>query len=278
MIKHNEFTSGKTALAVVETQTLHDGHVWLLSAMLGGCDTIIVAPGSCDKHGIYGHPWTFEQRREMIRGVFGDRFHFVPLHDIDASVDHGAWMNYVLKRIREEGLPEPTDYFTGSAVDARWYEGHFPAPHGKGEHSGIVTTYRGQGEKAGRSLHIVDRDAMATPSGREVRFLIERRDPAWRQHVPERLWNYIEWNYPPHLRQAIKAPGLPADNLYPVGTRLILTDQAEAQRKGVPQDTLLVLRHDGVWRPHRDELDEKAAVALRMHREADARLGATRSE
>ncbi|MEP3665812.1 MAG: hypothetical protein ABJN42_03650, partial [Roseibium sp.] len=69
--------------------------------------------------------------------------------------------------------------------------------------------------------------------------MIEQRDPSWRDFVPAKLWDYYEWEYPPHLRAAVITDGaLPDPEAYPVGTKLI-----RKESEGV-----LVLRDDGKWR------------------------------
>jgi nicotinamide mononucleotide adenylyltransferase len=243
---HPDIRSNRVGLAVADLQVVQWGHVRLLTELLGGCDTAIVALGSSQLHGVPGHPFTFDQKREMVQGIFGPAFKFVALQDIDASLETDDWINYVLSRIRSHDLPEPTDYYTGSAVDARHYTGHFASQNDEAVTNGQVTTY--SSARTGRRLHIVDRSVTPHLQGREVRFLIENRDPDWKLYVPPKLWNYIERHYPPHLRTAIQAEEFPED--VPVGTRCILATD--------PYRTVQVLHDDGKWRPMRNRPDEKA--------------------
>lgn len=244
---HKDVGSGRTGLAVMEAQVLHHGHVFLLTQMAAACDTCIVAFGSCDKQGVEGHPFGFAQRRAQVEAVFGDRFKFCELNDIDASVDNDDWLRYVLDRIGKKGLPAPTDYFTGSVYDARWYQGHFGSTGGTPKNSGFAKVYAAP---EGNAIHVVDRTSTGIPSGRDIRLLIQRRDEDWRAFVPQRLWGFIEWNYPPHLRQAIvfdiqhRDPP-PADE-YPVGTRALWRGRVAE------------LKDDGVWRHLSGKPDEKA--------------------
>ncbi|HVJ43450.1 MAG TPA: hypothetical protein VM639_18260 [Dongiaceae bacterium] len=235
----------RTGLIVADFQTLHWGHVRLLTQMLGSVDLGIVALGSTQLHGVGGHPFSFDQKKEMVQALFGDSFRFLPLQDIDASLETGDWLAYVLGRIRSAGLPEPTDYFTGSEIDARYYTAHFAALSDPAHPSADTMTYRSPATD--RQLHILDRRATSVKSGREIRFLIENRDAAWRQYVPPLLWRYIEQHYPPHLRTAIRVEATPPDNV-PVGTRCILNTTGE----------VLALRDDGKWRPLA-KTDEKTA-------------------
>lgn len=276
----------RVALAVMDFQTLHRGHNNLLSEMRMTCDRAIVGVGSVRKFGTPGHPFNFDQRVEMVRMLHGSFFEFVALDDIDASYDMRAWYDYVKMKISRSELPEPTDYFGGSVIDAKWYFHAFASPENDPQfEAGITTSYLNR--DTGRRLHLVDRKALGLPSGREVRLLIETRDEEWKRYVPERLHDFIEENYPPHLRQPLKLPDAgilcrlgdgsrmgftPHPKLvqeivsghasievagdYPVGTRLSLDSDGT-----VPELPLMELKDDGRWRPL-DTRDEKAEWAL----------------
>jgi hypothetical protein len=243
-LRHADARTGRTGLIVADFQTLHWGHVRLLTQMLGSVDLGIVAIGSTQLHGVGGHPFSFDQKKEMVQALFGDAFRFLPLQDIDASLETSDWLNYVRARIKSAELPEPTDYFTGSAIDARYYTAHFASLDDPATPSGAGITYRHP--TTGRQLHILDRQVHGMKSGREIRFLIENRDSDWQQSVPPLLWPYIEQHYPPHLRTAIRVEATPPDNV-PVGTRCILNATGE----------VLALRDDGKWRPLTAKADEK---------------------
>lgn len=279
--------ASSVALAVMDIQTLHRGHNNLLNEMRMACDRAIVGIGSVRKSGTPGHPFSFEARAEMVRRIHGDFFDFVPLDDIDASYDITAWYGYVSSKIAKAGLPEPTDYFGGSQIDAKWYFHAFASPDcPEVAQAGSNKAYRNP--KTGKRLHLVDRQALGLPSGREIRLLIETRDAEWKRYVPERLHRFVEERYPPHLRQPLRLtdvhcrshdgslsdfsphPGLRAHILtgaisievpgdHPVGTRLDLAFQAGIQ--GCEDEwPLLELKDDGRWRPL-ETRDEKAEWA-----------------
>lgn len=236
---HPQPTTRRTGLVVADFQTLHWGHVNLLSQMAASCDDAIVAIGSVQVFNVGGHPFSYEQKVEMVQTIFPNRFQFLGLHDIDASLETSDWLDYVLSRIDARKLPDPTDYFTGSDIDARYYTNHFAALSDPAHLEGRVRVH--QNAAFDRRLHIVDRSNM--PSGRDIRALIQQRDPQWRQYVPAKLWTFIEQNYPPQLRIAINGRADPAQ--YPVGTRCI-------ENGGV-----LVLHDDRKWRPLKEVLDDK---------------------
>ncbi len=250
--RHPLARNGRVGIGPMDIQTLHEGHIVLLSHMAQTCEIGIVAIGSVGKHGVDGHPFTFEQRKEMVEAVFGDRFKYLPLNDIDATADNGEWIAYVLKKAASAGLPEPTDCFVGSQVDGkRWYAPHFGSFDQDGELRGLSMTYRGFAEAGvDRCLHVIDRERLQLPSGREIRAQIEARDPEWRDHVPPILHAYVEWTYPPHLRVALRGPLPPSSIDYPVGTRFI--------RSGTKE--VLELKDDGHWRLQQTQ-DEKAEYA-----------------
>lgn len=244
---HPDAKSGRVGLVVADLQTVHWGHVRLLMEMAASCDTGILAIGSTQLHGVEGHPFSFDQRKEMVQAIFSTQLKILPLQDIDASLETGDWLRYVLSRIASANLPAPTDFFTGSAIDARFYTDYFASLEDPSVSNGPVRTFSSPTKD--RRLHIVDRASSLSLSGREIRHLIEARDPEWRNYVPAKLWNYVERHYPPHLRIAIRTKGpMPED--VPVGTRCRVGNDP----------AVLVLRDDGKWRPLRENAGEKASA------------------
>lgn len=227
--------TGRTGLAVMRGQPLHLGHAGLVSRMIQDCDTVIIGFGSTQLSGQVRNPFTFEQRVEMMRLIFGDRFKPIPLVDIDSPTSSGEWADYVLAKIGKMQLPEPTDYYTGSPQDAKWYTQHFAYLEDPEIRIGLMTTH--SSAYTGKRLHLLDRVATGLPPAEEIRSLIERRDDEWQRYVPGRLVSYIERNYPPILRLPIFAE-VPPDNALP-GTRFI--DKAD------PGRNVLVMNDEGQW-------------------------------
>lgn len=281
---NSEIKNGRVGLAVADMQTFHRGHNGLLNEIRMTCDRGIIGLGSVNKFGVHGHPFTYEQRKEMISAIHGDFFDFVPLHDIDASFDVRDWYSYAEKKIADAGLPQPTDYFSGSRIDAKWYFHAFADESHPTVSHGTTTIFSNPFTK--KRLHVLNRELGGLPSGREVRLLIETRDLEWKRYVPSRLHGYVDWNYPSHLRQYLKAKDalswsiithafnktLEADmndvGKYPVGTRLggevhnNELEKAKALGWQVTTDhwgsyiIVLELKDDGKWRPIHTE-DEK---------------------
>lgn len=237
-------------LLVTRGQIKHLGHTAHETQMLVDNGTNIVAYGSSQKSGEYDNPLTPDQKRRAQIGLWGDAFKMVFLQDIGATDRARDWADYVFSRITSNQLPEPTDLYAGSTHEARWYEHHFASLKGEPSYRrGMFKVW--ENPETGKRIHILDRSLHIPISSSEVRSMIERRDPNWRSFVPQKLWDFYEWEYPPHLRAAIELePGepLPKDD-YPVGTKAIYRDAP---------DTILILRDDGKWRARTDADDAKS--------------------
>lgn len=231
----------RVGLMITRGQMIHMGHVALQSQMLVDNSRNIVALGSSQKSREFGNPFTTDQKRRALQGLWNGAFKMIELQDIGASDRATDWADYVFDRIKRNQLPSPTDLYVGSKVEARWYVHHFA------ELSGQSSFTRGAFEvwenpNTGMRIHVLDRDEHFRISASQVRTLIEQRDPAWRDSVPAKLWDFYEWEYPPELRAAVEYPfangALPPDGEYPVGTKLL-----------GPEGEILILRDDGKWRP-----------------------------
>ncbi len=229
--------SGRVGLVVARMQPPHRGHMNLINLARSDCDVAIVAFGSTQHSRVVRHPFTFEQRVDMIKAVFGNTIKPLPLVDIDSNVNTDDWVDYVLDKVRKLNLPEPTDFYTGSVQDAKWYVNRFAQLTDPMVQVGFTRSYHAP---TGKRLHIMDRSLFNLPPAEEIRSLIERRDPEWRNYVPSRIADYVEWNYPPDLRTALVVSKLPEANELPVGTRIALKENGTM--------TLYRLHDDGKWR------------------------------
>lgn len=226
------------------------GHGALMAAMAMANSANIVAYGSSQKWGVIGNPLNFDQKRRALQGLWGNTFKLISLEDIGATDKNTDWADYALDRIRRNQLPEPTDYYSGSLHDARWYEERFSSL--KGEPTYVRGRFKiWEDPKTNKRIHILDRHTEGGVSSSEVRSLIERRDNRWKDFVPAKLWDFYEWEYPGHLRAALQiAAGdpLPSADVYPVGTKLIVEGD----------DEVYVLRADGKWRVRTDAENSKS--------------------
>ncbi len=236
----------RVGLMVKRGQGEHNGHLRVERHMTEVCAINILAYGSAQISGVPGNPYTYEQRLRFHHLHWpNSQFLLMPLYDIGGNQEE--WMAYVLESIRQAGFPEPTDFFSGSQRDARWYTGHFGSFENE-HHDGMsdVTTYSGH---SFNRIHIFNRGAL---SASFVRDLIESRDMAYRQHMPEASWDLTERLYPPHLRVPVTMATLdrPIDT-YPFGTRFNLPWESFTGYlgAGVPlYSDVLELKRDGKLR------------------------------
>jgi cytidyltransferase-like protein len=182
----------------MRTQPLHKGHCWIIGEMLQEAETVIVGLGSADKAASRSNPFTVDLRIEQIKNVFGKRVKCIPFNDLGATPDKSDWIDYILQKIENLGLPSPTDYYTGSRADAIWYSQRFYSPLTSKDtwDVGLKSFRTGPDYETIRHLHIMDRDSNSFPSATELRAFIELRSDEWKQYVPAVNHKLIEENYP----------------------------------------------------------------------------------
>lgn len=156
-------------LAVMRLQPLHRGHTAIINRMNEECDVSIIGLGSVQETNRW-NPYSAEQRKQMIKNVYGDRVKIVPLNDISTERGTNDWVKYVIERITKIGLPEPSHYYSGSEADACWYTNWF--------------------EKD--CLHILPRQFNVYPSATEIRTFLETRNEAWKKYVPKVNWDIVK--------------------------------------------------------------------------------------
>lgn len=237
----------RIGLAIVDVQTLHYGHLRLLNHMSCTVDRAIIGLGSMTRYNMHGHPFTPDQRRRMVKQVFGSRFEFVHLDDIDSDPSSSEWVDYVLAKIKSSHDCVPTDYFSGSFDDAKWYSWF-----GNVSSVPFVTAVSSIYSVNDRRLHIIDRHDSNLLSGRVIREMIENRNDDWKLHVPERLHAFVDENYPGHLRVPLTGSGFPEESSTPVGTLFFF--------EGKPDD-VYELKDDRKWRRRVVGDDEKTIYA-----------------
>lgn len=234
-------TNDRIGLMTSRLQGITLGHGALMSQMTLDNSRNIMGIGSTEKSGVPGNPMSPEQRRMSLQGLCGDAFKIIFLRDIGSTDRSTDWVDYVLSRIESAGMPAPTDFYSGSKHDARWYQERFASLESEPSYRrGAFDVW--ESEDGRNRIHILDRTRHVPISASEVRSLIEQRDPTWRNFVPARLWNFYEWEYPPELRVAldVEDPNMIINGdpkRYPVGTKLV-GDGGE----------ILILRDDGKWR------------------------------
>lgn len=194
--------SNRTALAIMRTMPLHEGHTTIAQKMINNYDTVIIGNGSADKPISIANPFPAEVRMQMWRRVFGDRIKLVPLADLGATRDTNEWCDYVLRKIKGLGLPDPTDYWTGSTADSLWYRGRFfnkecgsPADDNVDD---FVSRYMPNG--VFRQLHLIERTGNVIPSATELRQFLVTRNDGWKRWVPDVIHDLVEEHFPEEFK------------------------------------------------------------------------------
>lgn len=200
-------TPNRVALSIMRIQPLHKGHTTIINSMIEDFETVIVGVGSTQKQREKWDPWTFEERKQMLKNVYGDRLKIVQLQDLGTTEGSNTWADYVLEKIKKLGMAAPTDYFTGSQADARWYTNRFflegvskwniTEPYSS-------TIYEGNGMYYSngylREMHIVDRAKNPVPPATDLRTFMELRDDSWKEWVPAVNWGLIESTFPEEFK------------------------------------------------------------------------------
>ena len=214
----------RTALAVMRIQPLHKGHTRIINEMIESCDTCILGIGSTNVSDKW-NPYLFEDRKQMVQNVYGDRLKIVQLADIGTQEGTNDWVDYVLEKIKKLGMPDPTDYFTGSEADAKWYSNKFSKEHGLVDFPRPMHDYKYKDydeayadaeaqnsfyfrtdslNQVKRCLHIVDRDQNDVPAATDLRTFLELGADDWKQWVPKVNHEIVETKYPDHFKIGAK--------------------------------------------------------------------------
>ena len=126
MDKTHQYTHG---LAVMRAQPLHIAHEKVIRSMLEKCSYATVILGSIQEQGTDRNPFSYTQRKQMIKNVFPDeteakKLRVIGLFDINNPTE---WGNFVLDFMHEAfpELPRPDVYFAGSAYDMQWFKNLF---------------------------------------------------------------------------------------------------------------------------------------------------------
>ncbi len=157
-------------------QTLHNGHIDMVSQALGVCETVGIFVGSSQESGTSKNPFSYELRKEMLRRVLGDRVVICPLKDIGVG-NNSTWGDYVLD----------------SSIEAF---GKIPDLMVSGKENRRVEWL-----SSDRGLQIAE---LIVPKTIEVsasmmrEFLIHDEKEAWQEYAPKEIWDLYD-----QLRDAV---------------------------------------------------------------------------
>lgn len=218
----------RVGLMIGRFQPLHRGHLKSINRMIQDCETAIICLGSAQKSREEHDPWTVEERMQMLRNVYGDRIKIVPLNDLGATRPK-EWTAYIFEKLAKLGMKEPTDYYTGSSADAKWYSHCFfnkelskyeelqtdkltlvgtqrdgmlhvedfyvLGPKGK-----IPADSQEVADLHLRKLHLIDRDMNPIPPATDIRTYLSLRTDEWQQWVPRVNYDLVGSNYPEEFK------------------------------------------------------------------------------
>jgi hypothetical protein len=159
--------------------------------------------GSAQKSREEHDPFTVEERMQMVRNVFGDRIKIVPLNDLGAARPE-EWTNYIFGKLAKLGMKTPTDYYTGSIADSKWYQHAFylenHSPVTADQHLKQFDPTDGKEMMIGRKLHIINREGNPVPPATDLRTFMSLRRPEWREWMPNVNRKLVDENYPDELK------------------------------------------------------------------------------
>ena len=92
-------TPFKIGFTVGRFQLLHKGHEQLIDLGLELCEKFVVLVGSSNESRTENNPFTFEERKEMIQKVYGDKVEVYPIINIGIGYVP-EWGNYLLNTIK----------------------------------------------------------------------------------------------------------------------------------------------------------------------------------
>ena len=89
----------KLGFMVGRFQMLHKGHESLINEGLKLCERFVLLIGNSEESRTKNNPFTFEERKEMIKTVFGDKVEVYPIISIGIGYIP-AWGNYIMNTIK----------------------------------------------------------------------------------------------------------------------------------------------------------------------------------
>lgn len=90
----------RLGIIVGRFQLFHLGHQDMIDKAAGICDTVGVFIGSSQESGTAKNPFTYEQREDILKSIYGDSLRIYPLPDIGVG-NNSSWGDYVLKNVMD---------------------------------------------------------------------------------------------------------------------------------------------------------------------------------
>ena len=89
----------KLGFMVGRFQMLHKGHESLINEGLELCDRFVILLGNSEESRTKDNPFNFEERKEMIKMIFGNKVEVYPIISIGIGYCP-AWGNYIMNTIK----------------------------------------------------------------------------------------------------------------------------------------------------------------------------------
>lgn len=100
-LRHIEINKSSCALFVGRFQPFHNGHLWAVKKILEENEMIIIGVGSSQYSNTMENPFSFEERKEMIKRTLAiegiTNYKVVAIPDIH---DHSQWAKYVMDLVK----------------------------------------------------------------------------------------------------------------------------------------------------------------------------------
>ena len=168
----------KLGIIVGRFQTFHTGHLYMVDKACAVCDRVGVFVGSSQESGTLKNPFTYEQRRDMLKKVFGDSVIIYPLPDIGVG-NNSRWGDYVLENVRRRFGNAP-DLLVSGKEERRvdWFDSA----------AGVTVA----------ELYVPKTIDISATRMRE--FFIKDDRAEWQRYTPQALWSEYD-----KMREAVLA-------------------------------------------------------------------------
>ena len=116
----------KLGFTVGRFQLVHKGHEQLIDFGIKYCEKFVVLLGSSNEYRTKDNPFTFEERKEMLKTIYGDKIEVYPIVNIGIGYVP-PWGRYLMNTIKFHCGMEPGFAIIGSEVGR---ENWLPEYHG----------------------------------------------------------------------------------------------------------------------------------------------------
>jgi len=160
---------------VMRAQPFHKGHKSLVDKMFKECKNITIIFGSLQDSRSAKNPFTFEERVQMLKNVYGrnPRFKEIAIFGLDDIPNDNEWYDYVLDNLKEKcsDFGKVDVFYCGNDEDGCWFD------------DSRITI-----EKIERTGQLGEE----LISGTEIREMIKNNDLKWRRYVPRENVEFLE--------------------------------------------------------------------------------------